>query len=152
MADHNVPAQHGHGGEHGEHVEHAEDHGHHVSIWTFVGVFIALLVLTIISFATANLVQPPQVAWAIMMAVSCAKALLVITFFMHLIWEASWKYVLTIPASIMSIFLVVMLVPDVGRRTSTYSEERWRFAAEPQSVQEVVETQGSQQEVEHDAH
>ena len=32
-------------------------------------------------------------------------------------WEANWKYVLTIPASMMSIFLVLMLVPDIGRRT-----------------------------------
>jgi cytochrome c oxidase subunit 4 len=67
-----------------------------------------------------------------MMAVSCAKALLVILFFMHLLWEANWKYVLTIPASMMSIFLLLMLVPDIGRRTTKYSEERWLYAAEPQ--------------------
>ena len=32
--------------------------------------------------------------------------MLVIMFFMHLMWEANWKYVLTIPASMMSIFLL----------------------------------------------
>ncbi len=33
-----------------------------------------------------------------MMAVSCTKAMLVILFFMHVKYEANWKYVLTIPA------------------------------------------------------
>jgi hypothetical protein len=30
----------------------------------------------------------------------------------------------------MSIFLLLMLVPDVGRRTRTYTDERWLYAAE----------------------
>jgi cytochrome c oxidase subunit 4 len=63
--------------------------------------------------------------------VSCCKALLVMLFFMHLIWEANWKYVLTIPASIMSIFLLLMLFPDVLDRTRTYSAERWLHAPAP---------------------
>ena len=43
---------------------------------------------------------------------------LVILFFMHVKYEANWKYVLTIPASIMTMFLVVALVPDVGLRVN----------------------------------
>ena len=39
----------------------------------------------------------PQIGWAFMMAVSCTKAMLVILFFMHVKYEANWKYVLTIP-------------------------------------------------------
>ena len=66
-----------------------------------------------------------------MLAVSSVKALLVILFFMHLLWEANWKYVLTIPAAMMSVFLVCMLIPDVGRRVVRYSEERWIYATEP---------------------
>jgi hypothetical protein len=31
----------------------------------------------------------------------------------------------------MSIFLMLMLVPDIGRRTLRYAEERWLYAAEP---------------------
>jgi cytochrome c oxidase subunit 4 len=69
-----------------------------------------------------------------MMAVSCTKAMLVIMFFMHLKWEANWKWVLTIPASFMSIFLLLMLVPDVGMRQNNgyerYSWERWLYAAD----------------------
>jgi len=68
-----------------------------------------------------------------MMAVSCTKATLVVLFFMHLKWEANWKYVLTVPSALMSVFLVLMLVPDIGLRTRKYSEERAAFAAEMDS-------------------
>jgi hypothetical protein len=71
-----------------------------------------------------------------MMAVSCTKAMLVICFFMHLIWEANWKYVLTIPASLMSVFLVVALVPDVGQRTRYYAEERSLYASDYEGPEE----------------
>jgi len=112
-----------------------QEHGHG-GVGKYVVVFIALLVLTAISFAVGNSQSlrenSPGTMWAMMMAVSCAKAMLVILFFMHILWEANWKYVLTIPASMMSIFLLLMLVPDIGRRTEKYSEERWLHAAEPE--------------------
>ena len=59
-----------------------------------------------------------------MMAVSCTKALLVVLFFMHVLWEANWKYVLTIPAAMMAIFLAIMLIPDIGLRNRMVSQER----------------------------
>jgi cytochrome c oxidase subunit IV len=129
MADHAHPDQHD-----AAHAAHA-DHGDG-GVGKYVVVFIALLVLTAVSFAVGNSQSlrenSPGTMWAMMMAVSCAKALLVILFFMHILWEANWKYVLTIPASMMSIFLLLMLIPDIGRRTEKYSEERWLHAAEPQ--------------------
>ena len=82
-----------------------------------------------------------------MMAVSCTKAMLVILFFMHLLWEANWKYVLTIPAGMMSIFLMLMLVPDIGLRTRNYSEERLLHAAEPE-----VHSTSSHGDPDHDDH
>ena len=33
----------------------------------------------------------------------------------------------------MSLFLLLMLVPDIGRRTDRYAEERWLYAAEPKA-------------------
>jgi cytochrome c oxidase subunit 4 len=75
-----------------------------------------------------------------MMAVSCTKAMLVIMFFMHLLWEANWKWVLTIPASFMSIFLMLMLVPDIGWRQNNgfarYSDDRLLYAADPPHSEE----------------
>lgn len=128
-------ASHGHAahGEHG-HGEHAHGDHAHGGVGKYVAVFIALLVLTAMSFAAGSsewIMSTPAVGWTIMLAISCCKALLVMLFFMHLIWEANWKYVLTIPASIMSVFLLLMLVPDIMGRTRYYSEERWLRAAVP---------------------
>ena len=78
------------------------------------------------------------VGWAAMMMVSVAKALLVILFFMHLWWERAWKYVLTIPALIMGVLLVLLLVPDVGFRTMTYSKDRRENAPKPIVSESVV--------------
>jgi cytochrome c oxidase subunit IV len=126
-------AEHAHADLHGHEI-----HEHHApgGVGKYVIVFIALLVLTAISFAVGNSQtlreNSPGAMWAMMMAVSCAKAMLVILFFMHILWEANWKYVLTIPATMMSLFLLLMLIPDIGRRTSKYSEERWLHAAQPE--------------------
>ena len=100
--------------------DHRGNHG------VFVTVFVMLCVLTGLSFWIANshLMENKYVGWGSMMAVSAAKAMLVILFFMHLWWEKRWKYVLTVPALIMGVLLVMLLVPDVGFRTQTYSNER----------------------------
>lgn len=115
---------------------HAADHEHHAppGVGKYLAVFLALCVLTSASFFTYSDAWPfhdtPAVGWTFMMAVSCTKALLVILFFMHLKWEANWKWVLTIPATMMSIFLLLALVPDIGLRMRRYSEERAVRAAE----------------------
>lgn len=113
------------------HDEH-DAHAGHGSGTLYLMVFVALCILTAISFGSYYAFHSmPKVGWAVMMAVSCMKAGLVILFFMHLIWEANWKYVLTFPAMFMSLFLVFMLVPDVGWRMDKYSYYRTLYAAEP---------------------
>ncbi|NBW95496.1 MAG: hypothetical protein EBR28_01880 [Planctomycetia bacterium] len=112
-----------------EHTAHAHegDHGHG-GIGKYLLVFAALCGLTTMSFLTYSSLWPwkdePHVGWAFMMAVSCTKAMLVVLFFMHVLWEANWKYVLTIPAAMMAIFLALMLVPDIGLRNRMVSQER----------------------------
>lgn len=99
----------------------------------FAMVFVMLLVLTAMSFWVANsyLMENRTTGWAAMMAISTAKALLVILFFMHLWWEKSWKYVLTVPVTIIGVVLVLLLIPDVGNRFATYSKTRRAAAPEP---------------------
>jgi cytochrome c oxidase subunit IV len=132
---------------------HAE--GHH-GLAKYVYVFFALCVLTGASFFTYSRWWPwheqPQVGWAFMMAVSCTKAMLVILFFMHVKYEANWKYVLTIPAGMMSIFLLLMLVPDIGLRMDHYSEERLLHSPQPlpQVVAEYQHEQGDSNAKLHD--
>lgn len=109
------------------HHDHAA-HGHGaIDLKKYVAVFVALCVLSAMSFFTYSDLWPsaldtPSVKRLFMMAVSCTKAMLVILFFMHLKYEANWKYVLTVPASIMSVLLVLLLVPDIGARINGF---RW---------------------------
>lgn len=129
-------------GSHGNHA-HDGDAGHHGGTRLYVMVAVALVILTSFSYATNlpiwNSVIGENLAvkrtW--MMAVSCMKAMLVILFFMHLKWEANWKWVLTIPASVMSALLVIALVPDVALRfVDTWhagpSQQRLTYSAERQ--------------------
>jgi cytochrome c oxidase subunit 4 len=135
---------------------HDDDHGHG-GVGKYLLVFAALCVLTGASFFTYTDYWPfkddKHVTWAFMMAVSCTKAMLVIMFFMHLLWEANWKWVLTIPASFMSIFLMLMLVPDIGWRQNNgyarYSQERLLYAADPPQV-EQSELEAAEHELSHE--
>lgn len=92
----------------------------------FTIVFVMLCGLTALSYWIANshLMDNQLTGWLAMMTVSVAKAFLVITFFMHLWWEKRWKYVLTIPAILMGMLLVVLLIPDIADRVGTYSKTR----------------------------
>jgi cytochrome c oxidase subunit 4 len=126
--------------------DHHDDHG---GLGKYVVVFICLCGLTLCSFMTTSEFWPfaKTPTWIFMMGVSCAKAMLVILFFMHLLWEANWKYVLTIPAAMMSTFLLLMLVPDVGCRRMWYAEERIVHAASAEHAEEHIEAH----EGDHDA-
>ena len=129
----------------------------HGGIGKYLIVFVALCALTMCSFLTYFDFWREHVSThasrALMMAVSCTKAMLVIMFFMHLLWEANWKWVLTIPATFMSIFLMLMLVPDIGWRQnngySHYSEERLLYAPDPPSV-EAAELKAAKQQLSHE--
>lgn len=134
--EHEPDAQIEHGADDGHGADGGHDEASHGSLAMYLAVFVALCFLTAASFFTYSRYWPfdKHVAWAFMMAVSCTKATLVVMFFMHLMWEANWKWVLTVPATLMSTFLVLMLVPDIGWRQNTgyakYSEERLLYAAE----------------------
>ena len=118
---------------HDAHDDHEGDE-HHGGVGIYIFVFIALCVLTTMSFLTyfdfwRDHVSV-EISRAFMMAVSCTKAMLVILFFMHLKWEANWKWVLTVPASFMSALLIFAMVPDIGLRMRYASYDRMKHAAE----------------------
>ena len=111
------------------HDENREaNHESHGGNAKYLYCFLALCVLTAASFFTYSDAWPfketPQIGWAFMMAVSCTKAALVILVFMHLWWEASWKFVLTVPCVFLSVYLLCMLIPDVGFRNDGATRER----------------------------
>ena len=134
--------------QHAIEAEHGEHHSHG-GLGKYLLVFLALCGLTTMSFFTYSPAWPwrdqPQVGWTFMMAVSCTKALLVILFFMHVLWEANWKYVLTIPAAMMAVFLAIMLIPDIGFRNRMVSQERAVHMARPSDL-ELLERAGAEAE------
>jgi cytochrome c oxidase subunit 4 len=109
---------------------------HHapVGVTVYLMVALALVFLTACSYWTYTPFWPFGDNLAVkrlwMMAVSCTKAMLVILFFMHLKWEANWKWVVTVPASMMSMLLIFALIPDIGLRMRHASHERLIYAAE----------------------
>lgn len=118
---------------------HDASHG----VTKYLIVTAALVILSSASFFTTSDAWPfeAHVGWMFMMAVSCCKALLVILFFMHIKYEADWKYVLTVPASIMSLFMILALIPDVGMRINgryKQSRERVQHAAQASDVELVT--------------
>lgn len=118
------------------------DHGHddHGGTGKYFAIAGMLCVLTTASFLTyfpfwkSTFGEDSWVAWIFMMAVAVTKASLVMMFFMHLKWEAAWKYVLTIPSIIMAIFLMLALVPDVGLRLTRQTEEREAHSSKVKKV------------------
>ena len=97
----------------------------------FFGVFCILVLLTIASFlvGSLDLFHRQETKWIVMIGISVAKAAMVILFFMHFWWERSWKYLLTIPTSIMAVILIVALIPDIMERVQYYSNTRKDHAA-----------------------
>lgn len=93
---------------------------------TFLKVFVALCVLTLISIviATVNIFPSQTVQWIAFLGVAVVKAALVVAYFMHLRWEKYWKYFLTLPALILGFLLAASLVPDIGWRSDSYSQQR----------------------------
>lgn len=92
----------------------------------FLFVFAALLVLTLCSFGVAQspLMETPWLGWAVMLGISLAKAILVVLFFMHFLWERVWKYAVTLPVVFLAAVLVLLLIPDIAWRLEHYSLER----------------------------
>jgi cytochrome c oxidase subunit 4 len=128
-------------------------HPEHSGVGVYLAVAAALVILTACSYWTYTPFWPFGESLAIkrfwMMAVSCTKAMLVILFFMHLKWEANWKWILTVPASLMSILLVLALVPDVGLRFihtwhSGPSRNRMTFAADDPSAVKAIWNNGAE--------
>ena len=139
MSDEHHSASHEHG-----------EHEHHGGLGIYLMVAVALCVLTACSFWTYSDYWPgwlddDAIKRLFMMAVSCTKAMLVIMVFMHLFWEANWKWVLTIPATCMSIFLGLALVPDIGLRMRHASQERWLHAAVPRASAAELPASGDEQ-------
>ena len=95
-------------------VDHAGHAAHpHVN---YFAIFIALCVCTGISILL-DFFESEALRWVIVflvLSVACAKAMFVLTYFMHLKFEGNWKYIVLMPTTILAIGLMVALTPDIG--------------------------------------
>lgn len=116
---------------------------HHVN---YLAVFIALCVFTVIS-AVSDIVQdvfPSRaVLIVVVLAVSCAKAMCVMAFFMHLKFEGNWKYLLLAPTTILAIGIPLALLPDIGMH--------YYYQTAPQGDVQVVGELEHAADVEHES-
>ncbi|MCB9870278.1 MAG: cytochrome C oxidase subunit IV family protein [Planctomycetes bacterium] len=81
---------HGHGHGHSAHAEaHGHEHDHHVcGVPTFVGILLILFVLTVLTVGVSHFDFGRFNMW-IAMAIAAVKASLVISVFMHVLWDTT---------------------------------------------------------------
>ena len=92
-----------------------DDHGAHPHV-NYFAIFIALCICTGLSILF-DLIQSESLRWVIVflvLSVAVAKALFVLTYFMHLKFEGNWKFIILLPTTILAIGLMVALTPDIG--------------------------------------
>ena len=87
--------------------DHAVDIDRHVRI--YITVFVALMVLTIVTVAIARLHLPVHLAVTLALLVATVKGTLVACYFMHLISEK--KLIIAIMALTVVFFLVLVALP-----------------------------------------
>ncbi|HEX8201523.1 MAG TPA: cytochrome C oxidase subunit IV family protein [Isosphaeraceae bacterium] len=106
-ATHQTAAQH----------EHAESH-----VRTYLKVFVALLVFTILEYFYAKFASRFQFHIALLilglMALAVVKAALVGLYFMHLKFEGRWVYLMLVPAGILAMVFIFALSPDIAMQPS----------------------------------
>jgi cytochrome c oxidase subunit 4 len=111
-----------------EHAEHAPHAGrahetHVVPVATYVGVFVALLVLTALTVAAAQVDLGPFNT-PVALAIAVGKALLVILFFMHVKYGPRLNALVIATAVFWLFHLVVGTAADYYARDRVNAEDR----------------------------
>jgi cytochrome c oxidase subunit 4 len=97
-------------------TEHAVDIDHHVKI--YITVFVALMVLTVVTVAISYLHLPIAMAVTVALVVATVKGSLVACYFMHLISEK--KLIYAVLALTVIFFIALLALPAV-----THSDGYW---------------------------
>jgi cytochrome c oxidase subunit IV len=105
---------HGHGEDHGH--GHGEDHGlaHTMPIWMLVAVLGALMLLTVLTVSVTSYDLGSEGNLVVGMVIATIKAGLVVTFFMHLLWDKKFHLILFLTAVLFVVLFLSMSVTDRG--------------------------------------
>jgi cytochrome c oxidase subunit IV len=98
-----------------EETAHA-DHGlaHTMPIWMLVAVLAALMFLTILTVSVTNYDLGSEGNLVVGMVIATIKAGLVITFFMHLLWDKKFHLILFLTAVLFVVLFLSMSITDRG--------------------------------------
>ena len=101
---------------------HGDDHSGHVK--TYLRIFFALLVFTLIEYFYAHWFKEAFVVLVLgLMTWAIIKATLVGLYFMHLKYEGKWVLGMLVPAGILATVFVCALIPDVAMQPVTEINE-----------------------------
>lgn len=125
MANHDEPENEGtetspkaiatapHDDAHGHGDAHA-DHGlaHTMPIWMLIAVLAALMGLTVLTVSVTSFDLGNQGNLIVAMVIATIKAGLVVTFFMHLLWDKKFHLILLFTAVLFVVLFLSMSVTD----------------------------------------
>ena len=95
---------------------HGEDHGlaHTMPIWMLVAVLGALMLLTVLTVSVTSYDLGSEGNLVVGMVIATVKAGLVVTFFMHLLWDKKFHLILFLTAVLFVILFLSMSMTDRG--------------------------------------
>lgn len=105
-----------------------EDHLEQHPRVNYFAVFIGLCICTAISVALDLVEVTPALLVGLVLAVAVAKALFVLTYFMHLKFEGRWKYIILTPTAILAVGMMIALSPDLAMHYYTNEAPQARAA------------------------
>jgi cytochrome c oxidase subunit 4 len=117
----------GHGHAHGDHGHgDGHDHGlaHTTPISLLFGILAALLVLTVATVAVTAIDLGAQGNLIVAMIIATIKAGLVVTFFMHLLWDKKFNLILFLTSVLFLILFLSMATTDRGEYQHLVDEYR----------------------------
>jgi cytochrome c oxidase subunit 4 len=97
------------------HSDHA-DHGlaHTMPVWMLIAVLGALMGLTVLTVSVTNFDLGSQGNLIVAMVIATIKAALVVTFFMHLLWDKKFHLILFLTAVLFVVLFLAMSITDRG--------------------------------------
>ena len=98
--------------DHAATADHAADIDRHVKV--YISVFVALMILTIVTVAISRFHPPVHIAVTIALLVATIKGSLVACYFMHLISEKKLIYAVLLVTVLFFIALIALPVLTVG--------------------------------------
>ena len=112
-------------------------------------IFFFLCICTALSWIADEAKQNGWLTnWAviavIVLAIAVAKAMFVLTYFMHLKFEGKWKFILLAPTTVLAIGLPLALLPDIGLHYYTNTAPQIQDSA-PETTEAVVEPESPEQ-------